>query len=922
MGGFFSSLFGGLSAGSPSDSAVKASVDIPASFWGLSSYDASTPIANKIDRRRAMQVPAVSKATNLVSGSAGSLPLTYVAPDRLRVTYSLFEQPEKDIPRSVTMSRLFEDLLLEGIAWWMVVERDSRGYPSFVRRLDPRSVSVNKNGQVYWTRDGNSAAAAVWVEDRDLIRFDSPRDGLLSEGARAIRALLDLEVAAAGFASGVPPLELLSAADGVDPVDPDNPDDNGAYVRSIIEAYQTAKKAGNGTVFLPAWLKREQNAFSPEQLQMADARQHAVLEIARVTGIDGEELGVSTTSRTYYNAQDREMHFLKYVIGPFLRAVEDRLSMGDVTPRGYSARFNTDDFLRVDTLSRYQAYEIGLRIGAVTHDEMREEEKLPKTLAPAPTPALTQNPEASMTEKDLVTFGAEEIETFSFAPDEFKVDTEARMIEGLIVPFGAKPIDGRDITFNKGDLFWTDASRIKLNLNHDSNTAFGVAQEVAETDNGVLGRFKVAETAEGDKALALAASGVWDGLSLGAFRQWTAEGDPAGYLLSHVALTPEPAFADARTTSVKATAETANHETKDETMPDITEAAVESAPAVIPAAPVMASVTEPSLYVFDGKHHENEFSTDLFNAVRFGSGEATQRINEFVAQTFATVDTGDVSAVNPAGYRPDLYVDYIEKNAPVYSALRAGSLADATPFNVPKFNSASGLVGDHTEGVEPTAGSFATESQTVVPSAVSGLMEITREVVDQGGNPQVSGLIWRQMNRAYGESLEAKAAALLNGASLPELSSAIDLSPASGTVGDAAEAALAGAVFIDGSGNWLDVLAHRDLYLALVNENASDGRKRFPSINPQNASGTVSSKYRSINVNGYDLVAAASLGAAGTNSKSFVGDFAYAPFWASAPLRIDLAPTVAKVSFGLFGYVGGAILDTNRLRKITATNVA
>ncbi|MEK8107414.1 hypothetical protein NKG94_23855 [Micromonospora sp. M12] len=43
-------------------------------------------------------------------------------------------------------------------------------------------------------------------------------------------------------------------------------------------------------------------------------------------------------------------------------------------------------------------------------------------------------------------------------------------------------------------------------------------------------------------------------------------------------------------------------------------------------------------------------------------------------------------------------------------------------------------------------------------------MEITREAWDQGGNPQLSGIIWRHMVRAWYESLEASAVAVLDAA--------------------------------------------------------------------------------------------------------------------------------------------------------------
>ena len=877
--------------------------DIPASFFGLSAYDAEIAISGPIDRTRAMQVPAVNKAVNLISGSAGTLPLVFVAPDNTRVSSTFFAQPEKNIARSVTMTRTFVDLLLEGVAWWLVTGRDSRGYPSAIVRLDPKDINVNQEGKIYRTVQGHQGTVQEWVQDKDLIRFDSPRGALLKDASRAIRTLLELEQAAQNLAMGLPPIGILTPKDGVDPIDDED-------IKAALQNLRDAKRNGKGDVYIPGAFDYSTNSFNPEQLQMAEARQHAVLEIARATGVDGEELGVSTTSRTYFNAQDREMHFLRNVLGPFIAAVEGRLSMGDVTPRGWEVRFETSDFLRVDTKTRYETYEIGLRIGALTHEEMRNAEHLPIT--PAPETIKEINESVDNTEN----FSADDkSEHITFAAEQFSVDKESRTIEGLIVPFGAKPIDGRDFNFGKGDLKWSKPSNVKLNLNHDMATAFGVATSLEETENGIVGKFKIAETETGTNALSLAASGVWDGLSIGAFKQ-----EEGHYLLSHVALTPEPAFENARTTAVNASAITNTEEveanagndtglTNKETNMNIGNE--NDVPEVISAAPVVASVKESPLYIFDGNTHEYEFSTDLFAASK-GDSEAKQRIAKFA------VESSNVDDLNPVGYRPDLYVDYIEKSAPVYKALYVGGLNSGTPFVLPKFNSASGLVADHVEGSEPGQGAFSATSQTITPSAVSGQYKITREVVDAGGNPQVSALIWRQVQRAYAEAMEVKAAALLNGASLAELKTAIDLSPASGTVGDQAESAFAEAVFIDGATGWGDVLAHRDLYLALANENAADGRKRFPSINPSNATGTVSSKFKSIDVNGYNLVPAATLGGTGVNNKSFVGDFSYAPFWASAPLRIELAETVAfGVNVGVFGYTAGAVTDVNRLRKIT-----
>ena len=53
----------------------------------------------------------------------------------------------------------------------------------------------------------------------------------------------------------------------------------------------------------------------------------------------------------------------------YIAAIEQRLSMRDVLPRGYDAKVNLDSFLRSDTLGRMQAYKLGLEVNAYTSDE-------------------------------------------------------------------------------------------------------------------------------------------------------------------------------------------------------------------------------------------------------------------------------------------------------------------------------------------------------------------------------------------------------------------------------------------------------------------------------------------------------------------------------------------------------------------------
>jgi phage portal protein BeeE len=350
--------------------------DIPASFFGLTSYDDVIAPAARVGRRSAMQVPAVKRARDLIAGTLGSLPVKLFMADKTEAYSSLLEQPERGIPRSVTMARTFEDMLFEGVAWWLVVETTWNGYPAKVRRLDPRTVTVRQDGKVYYTKAGNSGVVYEYASDFDLIRFDSPNDPLLVAGARAIRAAAALDAAAARYSSGDQPLDYFTPTDGVDP--------SQEAVDAAMDAWLEARRI-RATGYVPGAFTYHTNAWNPEQLQLAAARDHAVLELARVAGIDPEDLGVSTTSRTYFNAFDRKQARIQDTLRGYALALEDRLSMGDVTPRGYRVAVDFSDMLRSDDVTRFQAYQLGLQVGVYADtNEVRASEGRPLLDTPVP----------------------------------------------------------------------------------------------------------------------------------------------------------------------------------------------------------------------------------------------------------------------------------------------------------------------------------------------------------------------------------------------------------------------------------------------------------------------------------------------------------------------------------------------------------
>lgn len=333
------------------------------------------------------------------------------------------------------------------------------------------------------------------------------------------------------------------------------------------------------------------------------------------------------------------------------------------------------------------------------------------------------------------------------------------------------------------------------------------------------------------------------------------------------------------------------------------------------------TVNEELPYRFDRKGNltrgsQYDFSTDMIAGVK-GDSEALARAETFMRAQF--VNVADAATLNPNIQRPDLYVDQKDFTYPVWDSISKGTLADQTPFVLPKFNASAGLVAAHVEGVEPATGTFTAAAQTITPSAVSGKVSITREAWDQGGNPQLSGLIWRQMNRAWYEALEASAVTLL------EASAPTTLTIPTGQNDAVLEGTITGFLaplqYVRGGFRMRDFFVQVDLYKKLIAAKDTAGRKLFPVIGAQNATGTTSDFFSSVMVAGLVARPAWALAAtAATVTNSYLYDRNDISGWATAPQRLDITNIEVRfVHIGLWGYKALAITDVTGIRRLAHT---
>jgi HK97 family phage portal protein len=352
---------------------VEKTVDVEASltpFNLASSLYGTLNAPTAIDRATAMSVPAVSRARNIICGTIGSLPLeqynriTGAHVEPLRV----INQPDPRVSGFVVYNWLAEDIWMYGVGFGLVLDAYAEdGRVRAWTRIDPKRVTQKFNSNMTaidgYQVDGVMAPIAGIGS---IIRFDGYDEGFLTRSGRTVAAAVELEKAALNYAKEpVPSMVLKSNGTNL----------TSERISKLLEAWRSAR-ATRSTAFLNADVEMQSVGFDPKSLQLVEARQYVALEVARAAGIPAYFLSAETTSMTYSNATSERRSLVDFSLRPILSAIEERLSLPDISPSTTEVRFDLDDFLRGNALERAQVYQILTTIGAMSIEQVQEEEDL------------------------------------------------------------------------------------------------------------------------------------------------------------------------------------------------------------------------------------------------------------------------------------------------------------------------------------------------------------------------------------------------------------------------------------------------------------------------------------------------------------------------------------------------------------------
>jgi HK97 family phage portal protein len=325
-----------------------------------------------IDRNFALQVASVARCRNLIAGVISSIDLSlYKKSTGEKLGSPIWlEQPDIRQPRSLTISATVDSLIFYGVSYWRTTSLYADdGRPSGFEWVANNRVTYTTNQ--YGTEikdyfvDGNLVPMSGIGS---LVTFQSLIPGVLQTASTTIRAAFDIQKASA-ISAATPMATTVLKNNGADLPE--------TQIQGILAGWKAARQ-NRSTAYLTSTLSVENIGFSPKDMMYNEASQYLSTEIARAMNVPAYYISADmNNSMTYQNILDGRKEFVAYSLQPYISAIEDRLSMNDITNSANEVRFAVDDsFLRVDARERLDLIEKMLNLNLIDVEQARQMEQL------------------------------------------------------------------------------------------------------------------------------------------------------------------------------------------------------------------------------------------------------------------------------------------------------------------------------------------------------------------------------------------------------------------------------------------------------------------------------------------------------------------------------------------------------------------
>jgi len=296
-------------------------------------------------RNRAISVPTINRARDLMASVIGSMPLKMYTEmwngDDMEKVYlaprSWIRRPDPNVSFQFLMSWTLDDLMMYGRAFWYISSRTADGYPATFTRLPAGSITTtDQAGPVWFAPSSQVYFQGGEIDPANLVQFLSPAQGLIYSAPGAIETALKLEAARNRNASSSIPAGVLKQTGG-EPL-------SAQELADLASAFNSAR-ATNQTAALNEYLSYTETNSTPDKMLLIEASQYQSLEMSRLANVPPYLVGVATGAYSYQSSQQARADLYLFGVKLYADAIAGALSMDNVLPRGTYVCFDADEYL-------------------------------------------------------------------------------------------------------------------------------------------------------------------------------------------------------------------------------------------------------------------------------------------------------------------------------------------------------------------------------------------------------------------------------------------------------------------------------------------------------------------------------------------------------------------------------------------------
>lgn len=329
---------------------------------------------------------AVFACVSLISSDIGKLPIginqnsggIWLAID---TDYSrLFRKPNAYQNRAQFFNAWIVSKLLHGNAYTLKI-RDVSGRIIGLKLLDPTKVQVlvGEDDAVFYQVSGGTnlqtGGDVIVIPAREVIHdrgvcLHHPLIGISPLTAAAIAAGQGLAIQKASskfFSNGSKPSGILTAPGAIS-------SEVAARLKSDWDAKYSGDNAGK-TAVLGDGLHFEAMTISAADSQLLEQLQFTDKQVCNAFGVPAWKVGVGDMPN-YAGSEASQLDYYRTTIQSLLESLELALDEGLELPMTQRCEFDTNELLRLDTATRYDAYSKGIGAGWLSPNEARRREGL------------------------------------------------------------------------------------------------------------------------------------------------------------------------------------------------------------------------------------------------------------------------------------------------------------------------------------------------------------------------------------------------------------------------------------------------------------------------------------------------------------------------------------------------------------------